>query len=83
MFATNAALNLLASSPNWLGDGTFKVVPSMFYQLYVIHVQWKQSYKTVPVVFALMEGKSKEDYLSLFGFLMVNALFFTFLKVMF
>ncbi len=53
----------------WFGDGTFKIVPKVFYQLYVLHVQWSGSRKTIPVLYALMSGKSKENYLSLFDFI--------------
>lgn len=45
IFTTISNLNLLQESDNWLGDGTFKTVPSIFSQLYTIH-----SYKSDCVV---------------------------------
>ena len=32
-------INYLQSSPSWLADGTFKLSPKMFYQLYTVHIQ--------------------------------------------
>jgi len=69
VFASEEGLDLLVTQQNWFGDGTFKVTPGIFYQLYVIHVQWFNSRKTVPVMYILMSGKSKEDYLELFKFI--------------
>ena len=45
-------------------DGTFKVINKPFTQLYSIHLFVKQNgeIKQVPLVFALMPGKSKCDY---------------------
>ena len=37
IFGTQANVDLLSSATVWLADGTFKTVPSLFYQLYVIH----------------------------------------------
>jgi len=38
IFTTKSNLNLLQESDNWLGDGTFKTVPSIFSQLYTIYI---------------------------------------------
>ena len=37
IFGTQANVELLSSVTIWLADGTFKTVPSLFYQLYVIN----------------------------------------------
>ena len=37
IFGTQDNVELLSSATVWLADGTFKTVPSLFYQLYVIH----------------------------------------------
>ena len=37
LFATDQAINLLSTSDNWFGDGTFDVSPDIFYQVYTIH----------------------------------------------
>ena len=39
IFGTHQMLNLLRDTSNWYADGTFKVVPIQFYQLYTIHVR--------------------------------------------
>jgi hypothetical protein len=67
IFATNSGLDDLEMSCNWAGDGTFKICPSIFFQLYTIHTQF-QSF-SVPRVFALLPNKSHETYLRLFKFL--------------
>ena len=71
MFASNVGLDLLLLHKQWFGDGTFKNVPSIFYQLYVIHVRWYETNKTIPVVYVLMNGKNKQDYLDVFAYLKV------------
>ena len=43
-----------------LVDGTFKVVPEIFYQLYIIHSIYR--HHVVPVVFALLRRKNAETY---------------------
>ena len=37
IFSTRRNLQLLSRSEHWYADGTFKVVPSIFTQLYTIH----------------------------------------------
>src|ERR1044072_10039538 len=36
----NKLMDALARASLWLADGTFKVVPSIFFQLYTIHFQF-------------------------------------------
>ena len=38
IFGTQRNLQLLSQHRNWYGDGTFKVVPEIFYQLYTLHI---------------------------------------------
>lgn len=71
-FASDDGLKMLAKRKNWYGDGTFRVVPGLFYQLYSIHVQWKKSHKTVPAMYVLMSGKKKRDYVKIFEFIKVT-----------
>jgi hypothetical protein len=49
-------------------DGTFKIVPTLFRQLYSSHatVSTGESAKVLPLVYALMSSKSKEIYTRLF-----------------
>ena len=37
VFGSSTMLDQLARSDTWLMDGTFKMAPSLFYQLYTIH----------------------------------------------
>ena len=37
LFATDQGLNLLSTSDNWFGNGTFDVSPDIFFQVYTIH----------------------------------------------
>jgi hypothetical protein len=75
VFASNLGLDLLAKNKKWFGDGTFSIVPEIFYQLYTICVQWNGSQKVIPVVYALMTNKDTESYITLFNFLKVCVLF--------
>ena len=60
IFSTARNLQLLAESPHWYADGTFKSAPPLFQQLYTIHIL---KFKTIiPVVFVLMNDKSTNTY---------------------
>jgi hypothetical protein len=48
----------------WLGDGTFKVSPPQFYQLYTLHVIVFG--KIIPVIYGLLKGKSETVYSAFF-----------------
>ena len=60
LFGTPKFLNLLKESVSWYCDGTFKVVPEHFFQLYTIHAQ-KDGY-LFPCVYALLNSKSESTY---------------------
>ena len=64
MFATDANLDLMRESMRLAGDGTFKVAPTLWYQIYTIHAT-KNGY-TVPCVYALLPNKQKETYVRIF-----------------
>ena len=38
----------------WIGDGTFKLVPSHFYQLYTVHIHLNENYP--PCIYALFSN---------------------------
>ena len=52
VFATQQNLALLARSNHWVMDGTFKVVPELFFQLYTIHALHNS--QVIPCVYALL-----------------------------
>jgi hypothetical protein len=68
LFTTKANIQHLSLSPFWIMNGTFKTVPRIFYQLYTIHapVGAEENSRILPLVYALMSGKSKELYQALF-----------------
>ena len=60
LFGTSRFLSILKESNNWYCDGTFKVVPEHFFQLYTIHAQ-KDGY-IFPCAYALLQAKTEETY---------------------
>ena len=71
IFATDASLQLLASSNHWFMDGTFKIVPELFFQLYTVHVL--HNGHTIPCLYALLPRKEEATYDELFQELKVLA----------
>jgi hypothetical protein len=64
IFGSDTALTDLTYAKNWAGDGTFKSSPTIFYQLYIIHVQHNEI--SVPRLFCLLPDKTEETYTRLF-----------------
>lgn len=68
MYGTEANLRLLSRSSTWYIDGTFKVVPVLFYQLVVIlgstvqTINGKQRKFALPLVYALLTSKKEVSY---------------------
>ena len=60
LFATSKMLSILKASHNWFADGTFKVAPQQFYQLYTIHAE-KDGY-VFPCVYSLVTKKDELTY---------------------
>lgn len=58
IFATNEMLNLLKYNRNWMADGTFKVSPTFFLQLYTIHAILGRD-NVMPCIYALLTGKTR------------------------
>ena len=61
IFATASNLTLLKECDELFVDGTFKVCPAVFHQLYTFHVKLPEG-KTVPAVFSLLPAKSSATY---------------------
>jgi hypothetical protein len=65
IFASNEQLGILQSAHHFMSDGTFKIVPEVFYQLYIIHAVYRDH--VVPVCFALLRRKDASTYERLFN----------------
>ena len=60
VFASDEGLRHLASEQSWYMDGTFKMSPKIFRQLYVIRA--KLSISAVTCCYALLPDKTEESY---------------------
>ncbi|CAF4063073.1 unnamed protein product [Rotaria sp. Silwood1] len=60
IFFTNEQRNIMENATEFFIDGTFKVVPEIFYQLFVIHANYREH--VLPVSFILLPGKSSQIY---------------------
>ena len=57
----NELLDALARASMWLADGTFKVVPSLFFQLYTIHFQFVHGINPA-ALYCLLKNKRRSTY---------------------
>ena len=64
IFGSNRGLQLLGQSQHWYADGTFKVCPQVFFQVYTIHAQING--QVLPCVFSLLPNKAERTYDRLF-----------------
>ena len=58
--ASDEQIDILQNTDDFLIDGTFKIVPEMFYPLYITHAVYQDH--VVPVIYALLRTKSKDTY---------------------
>jgi len=63
VFASNKSLDVLQQSADVLCDGTFKICPAIFFQVYTVHVVYQGV--VIPFVYALLESKSENNYVRL------------------
>ncbi|XP_034936450.1 uncharacterized protein [Chelonus insularis] len=70
VFSTPKNLDVLKKCQQWLSDGTFNAVPSIFSQLYTVHGFIDG--KSIPLVYALLPNKSKKIYLQFLTVLRQN-----------
>jgi len=64
IFGTERTLTLLNDSEHWFMDGTFKIVPALFFQLYTIQVLAFGS--ILPCMYILLPNKTQITYRRLF-----------------
>ena len=57
-------VSILTTSQSWYADGTFKVAPQQFYQIYTIHAE-KDGY-IFPCIYALLTHKNEMTYNRMF-----------------
>ncbi|BFZ03225.1 hypothetical protein BsWGS_06264 [Bradybaena similaris] len=60
MFGTAANLQLLQQHSHWFMDGTFKVAPSVFLQVFTVHALIDN--RSIPLIYVLMGTKTQMDY---------------------
>lgn len=60
IFASDEQVDILQDAEEFLVDGTFKVVPEVFYQLYIIHGIFRDH--AVPLIYALLRRKNVQTY---------------------
>ena len=65
-FSTTANLEILSRASTVFGDGTFKITPWPWYQVFIIHASVGPS-STVPIMYSLLPDKSKRSYDDLFN----------------
>ena len=73
VFSTRKNLEMLSKSSTWFVDGTFKVAPSMFVQMFAIlgivsqaSRRLSNSQLALPFVYALLSGKETPQYEAVF-----------------
>ena len=60
IFAADNDLQFLAQSNHWFADGTFRVTPDGFSQMYTIHGFYDDH--VFPCVYALLPGRGEDTY---------------------
>lgn len=69
-FCSEVARHHMAQLKTFFGDGTFKICPFPFYQVYTIHGDLGStgdSTNIVPLIYVLMSGKTEKSYIILFS----------------
>lgn len=64
VFATNDNLRKLAASHTWFCDGTFRICPDLFTQVFTIHGMFHEA--AFPFVYALLPDKTEVSYTAVF-----------------
>ncbi|CAM4846255.1 unnamed protein product, partial [Rotaria magnacalcarata] len=63
-------LDRLSNSEHWHCDGTFKLCPQLFYQLYTIHGHLCG--RSLPLVYCYVAGKDEDTYGEIFDIILKN-----------
>ena len=68
LFSTDESLNILARAQTILCDGTFRICPYLWYQVFVISAEFRDN-SFVPVCFGLLPDKKRRSYDDFFNLL--------------
>ena len=61
VFGTQQTLDVIAEADDLFLDGTFKIVPELFFQLYTVHAMTRSGYM-IPCIYALLPNKTRATY---------------------
>jgi hypothetical protein len=64
IFSTSNNMKILSQHNHWYVDGTFDITPTMFTQLFSIHVYIKEV--SIPLLYALLPNQTEKTYTKLF-----------------
>ena len=64
IYSTETNLRALTTTGHWFADGTFKVAPELFYQVFTIHALVDNN--IIPCVYALLPNKTEDTYFEMF-----------------
>lgn len=64
MFGTSSNIDILQEHDHWFIDGTFKVAPTVFLQVFTIHALIDGS--ALPLIYILLPDKSEDSYARIF-----------------
>ena len=59
IFGTHRNLTVLAHNRHWFAEGTFKVAPHNFYQLYTLHA-FIDYLQTIPLIYFILMNKTQD-----------------------
>ncbi|KAG0437441.1 hypothetical protein DMUE_3682 [Dictyocoela muelleri] len=65
IFINSEKIMHLENSSIWLGDGTFKMAPSGFFQIYIIYAKIFENF--FPLLYAILPNKTEKTYLKFFA----------------
>ena len=78
VFVTTFYLQLVSQSTTLFMDGTFKVAPRLFSQLYSVHAVYREH--VVPVLYCLLPDKSRATYHRMFDIVRGGSKRWTFIR---
>jgi len=64
MFGTEDNLGILDQHRHWFVDGTFKVAPELFLQVFTVHALVDKT--AIPLIYVLLQDKSERSYTRVF-----------------